>query len=30
MIMKQMQTKIDKGDFTSETINGYTYKYINI
>ena len=30
MIMKQMQTKINKGDFTSEIINGYTYKYINI
>ena len=27
---KQMKAKIDKGDFTSETINGYTYKYINI
>ena len=27
---KQMKSKIDKGDYTSETINGYTYKYINI
>jgi hypothetical protein len=27
---QKMKTKIDKGDFTSETINGYTYKYINI
>lgn len=27
---QQMKTKIDKGDYTSETINGYTYKYINI
>ena len=27
---QKMKTKIDKGDYTSETINGYTYKYINI
>ena len=27
---QQMKAKIDKGDYTSETINGYTYKYINI
>jgi peptidoglycan L-alanyl-D-glutamate endopeptidase CwlK len=27
---QKMKAKIDKGDFTSETINGYTYKYINI
>jgi peptidoglycan L-alanyl-D-glutamate endopeptidase CwlK len=27
---QKMKQKIDKGDFTSETINGYTYKYINI
>ena len=27
---QQMKSKIDKGDYTSETINGYTYKYINI
>ena len=27
---QKMKSKIDKGDFTSETINGYTYKYINI
>lgn len=27
---RQMQTKINKGDFKTETINGYTYKYINI
>ena len=27
---KQMKSKIDKGDYTSETINGYTYKYVNI
>lgn len=27
---QKMKTKIDKGDYTSETINGYTYKYVNI
>jgi hypothetical protein len=27
---QKMKAKIDKGDYTSETINGYTYKYINI
>lgn len=27
---QKMKTKIDKGDFISETINGYIYKYINI
>ncbi len=27
---QKMKAKIDKDDFTSEIINGYTYKYINI
>jgi peptidoglycan L-alanyl-D-glutamate endopeptidase CwlK len=27
---QKMKTKIDNDDFTSEIINGYTYKYINI
>ena len=27
---QKMKAKIDKGDYTSETINNYTYKYINI
>lgn len=27
---QKMKTKIDKGDYTSETINDYTYKYINL
>ena len=27
---QKMKTKIDKGDYISETINGYTYKYINL
>ena len=27
---RDMKKKIDKGDYFTETINGYTYKYINI
>lgn len=27
---KQMQSKINKGDYITETINNYTYKYINL
>lgn len=27
---KQMKSKIDKGDYITEIINGYNYKYINI
>jgi peptidoglycan L-alanyl-D-glutamate endopeptidase CwlK len=27
---KQMKSKIDKNDYVTETINGYTYKYINL
>jgi hypothetical protein len=27
---RKMKAKIDAGHYTSETINGYTYKYINI
>lgn len=27
---KQMKDKIDKGDYKTEIISGYKYKYINI
>ena len=29
-IYKYMKSKLNKGDYTSETINGIEYKYINI